>query len=193
MQSLIEIRMRIRVRGQREVRGMMSNWKIAIVSVTLFTAFYLVALETHAEQTGNTYGQWRVYGGGPENLHYSTLKKITRENVHKLEVAWTYDTGDAFEGSEMQCNPISVNGVLYVTTPKLRVLALDAADGKLIWSFDPSEGKKLLRQRVNRGLTYWEEGEDKRIFFTFRHFICALDARTGRLITSFGDAGRGDM
>src|SRR4030095_17079067 len=115
-----------------------------------------------------------------------------RENVLQLEVAWTYDTGDAFEGSEMQCNPIVVNDVLYVATPKLRVLALDAPSGALIWSFDPNEGKKPA-QRVNRGLTYWEEGDSKVIFFCFRHFICALDAKTGRLISSFGDAGRVDM
>ena len=157
--------------------------------MTFFTLFCAGALEAQAEEA---YRQWRVYGGGPENIHYSALNQIKRENVHQLEVAWTYDTGDAFEGSEMQCNPIVVNDVLYVTTPKLRVLALDAASGKLIWSFDPNEGKKP-GQRVNRGLTYWEEGDNKTIFFCFRHFICALDAKTGRLISSFGDAGRVDM
>jgi glucose dehydrogenase len=55
------------------------------------------------------------------------------------------------------------------------------------------QGKKLIGQRVNRGLTYWEEGENKVIFLCFRHFICALDAKTGQLINSFGDAGRVDM
>jgi quinoprotein glucose dehydrogenase len=169
---------------------MMIDWKIGVVSgVTFLTLFCAGALEAQAEEA---YQQWRVYGGGPENIHYSALNQIKRENVHQLEVAWTYDTGDAFEGSEMQCNPIVVNDVLYVTTPKLRVLALDAASGKLSWSFDPNEGKKP-GQRVNRGLTYWEEGDNKVIFFCFRHFICALDAKTGRLISSFGDAGRVDM
>ena len=61
-------------------------------------------------------------------------------NVQKLKVAWTFDTGDEFKGSEMQCNPIVVDGVLYATTPKLRVIALDAATGKLRWSFDPNDG-----------------------------------------------------
>ncbi len=170
---------------------MMRNWSIRVVGV--FAMFCAGSLEAQADETRNAYRQWRVYGGGLENLHYSALNQINRENVHQLEVAWTYDTGDTYEGSEMQCNPINVNGVLYVTTPKLRVLALDATNGKLIWSFDPNEGKKLIGQRVNRGLTYWEEGENKVIFFTFRHFICALDAKTGRLIGSFGDAGRVDM
>ena len=65
-----------------------------------------------------------------ESTRYSTLDQINRENVQKLQVAWTFDTGDVFEGSEMQCNPIIVHGVLFATTPKLRVIALDAATGK---------------------------------------------------------------
>src|SRR5262245_4992971 len=156
----------------------MSHRKIRVASsVVLIAAFFAAGSEAQAEQTDNAYREWRVYGGGSENLHYSALSQINRENVHQLEVAWTYDTGDTFEGSEMQCNPIVVDGLLYATTPKLRVLALDAADGKLMWSFDPSEGKKLLGQRVNRGLTYWKSGDDERVLLTFRHFIYALDAK----------------
>lgn len=182
--------MRICVRVKKHLR-MMTNWKIRVANgVTLLTLFCASVLEAQSE---GAYRQWRVYGGGSENMHYSALNQITRENVNQLEVAWTYDTGDTYERSEMQCNPIAINGVLYVTTPKLRVLALDAATGKLIWAFDPSDGKKLIGQRVNRGLTYWEEGEKQTIFFSFRHFIYALDAKAGQLIGSFGDAGRVDM
>src|ERR1700704_3976776 len=79
------------------------------------------------------YRDWRVYGGGPENIRYSKLDQINRDNVSRLQVAWTYDTGDAFPGSEMQCNPIIVDGVLFASTPKLRVIALAAATGALRW------------------------------------------------------------
>src|SRR5260370_37836324 len=98
------------------------------------------------------YRDWRVYGGSPENIRYSKLDQINRDNVTRLQVAWTYDTGDAFPGSEMQCNPIVIDGVLYATTPKLRVIALDASTGKLLWSFDTNEGKKLVGKSRNRGL-----------------------------------------
>src|ERR1700758_5669192 len=98
------------------------------------------------------YRDWKVYGGGPENIRYSKLDQINRGNVGRLQVAWTYDTGDAFPGSEMQCNPIVIDGVLYATTPRLRVIALDAATGKLLWSFDPNEGKKVVGKSRNRGL-----------------------------------------
>jgi hypothetical protein len=71
-------------------------------------------------------GDWPHYGGGPEQTRYSPLAQITTANVASLKVAWTYDTGDTFEGSEMQCQPVVAHGVLYATSPKLRVFALDA-------------------------------------------------------------------
>ncbi len=138
--------------------------------------------------------EWKMFGGGPENIHYSSLRQINRENVNKLEVAWTYDTNDAFDGSEMQCNPVIADGVLYATSPKLRVIALDAATGNVRWSFDPNEGKKPLGKVRNRGVTYWEsDNGDKRIYFAFRHLLYALDAKTGQMVNSFGQSGRVDL
>ena len=81
--------------------------------------------------------EWPV-NGGPGNIRYSLSTQINQDNVKQLEVAWTYDSGDAFEGSEMQSNPIVVGGLLYATTPKMRVIALNAATGREIWSFNPS-------------------------------------------------------
>src|SRR5579863_6215477 len=66
-----------------------------------------------------SYQGWKVYGGSPDNIHYSSLRQINRDNVKELKVAWTYDSGDAFPGSEMECNPIIIHGILYATTPKL--------------------------------------------------------------------------
>jgi len=85
------------------------------------------------------YREWRMFGGGPDNIHYSTLDQITRDNVHRLEVAWRFDSGDEFPGSEMQCNPLIVHDTLFASTPKLRIIALNAATGKLIWSFQTSQ------------------------------------------------------
>ncbi|MCI0421462.1 MAG: hypothetical protein L0387_11505 [Acidobacteria bacterium] len=136
----------------------MRTWKIGIV-----TGLALLAgsLEAERKLSSHEYREWRVYGGGSKNIHYSALRQITRENVRRLEAAWAYDTGDAFEGRGCSATLIVVDGVLYATTPKLRVIALDAPTGKLIWSFDPSEGKKLLGRERNRGVTYWQDGEDK--------------------------------
>jgi quinoprotein glucose dehydrogenase len=140
-----------------------------------------------------SYREWRVAGGGPESIRYSTLKQINRSNVAKLEIAWTHDTGDAFKGSELQCNPIIVDGVMYAATPKLRIIALEAATGKLLWSFDPFDGKKTTSKVRNRGLVFWEDGSDRRIFFTAYYSLYSLDARTGKPVESFGDGGRVDL
>jgi quinoprotein glucose dehydrogenase len=142
------------------------------------------------------YRSWPVYGGGPENSHYSALTQIDRNNVSKLKVAWTYDSGDAFVGSEMECNPIVVNGILYATTPKLRVIALDAGTGALKWSFDPNQGGHVVNKMRNRGVTFWTDPAgtaSKRIFFVSRQYLYALDAETGNPIPGFGEEGRIDL
>ncbi len=172
--------------------------KRLISGITIFLALLPVWFsQRSAAQTKNPpdkiYNEWRRFGGASDNTHYSTLSQIDRQNVHQLEVAWTFDTGDAFRGSEMQCNPIIVDGVMYATTPKVRVIALDAATGKLLWSFDPNEEKTAVGKMRNRGLNYWENGTDKRIFFGFRHWLYAIDAKTGKPAQDFGQGGRIDL
>ena len=139
------------------------------------------------------YRSWQIYGGGHDQIRYSALDQINRRNVHRLQVAWSYDTGDAFSGSEMQCNPIVIDGVLYATTPRLRVIALDAATGVLRWSFDPYEGRPTPGKRRNRGLMYWQDGDDRRVYFAADHLFYALDALTGRPVPGFGDGGKIDL
>jgi glucose dehydrogenase len=125
---------------------------------------------------------WPYYGGAQDHRRYSPLTQMTPENVRALRVARTYDTGDAFEGSEMRCQPVIARGVLYAASPKLRVFALDAATGAHTWSFNPDpDATRPSRTRI-RGLMYWERGDDRRIDFAARHWLYALDARTGRLL-----------
>ena len=116
----------------------------------------------------NAFGsdtEWPV-NGGPNNIRYSDLTQITPENVSRLQVAWTYDSHDAFKDSEMQSNPIVVEGVLYATTPKLHVIALNATTGKELWNFDPAGGAAPQRRYRHRGVTVYQD----RVFFTHRNF-----------------------
>ena len=99
--------------------------------------------------------EWPV-NGGPYNIRYSPLTQITPRECRLLKVAWTYDSHDAFKDSEMQSNPIVVDGVLYATTPKLRVVALDAATGREIWTFDPAGGSAAQRRYRHRGVTVYQ-------------------------------------
>jgi quinoprotein glucose dehydrogenase len=157
-------------------------------------AIFVAALLTAALQAAPPYRDWTVYGGGPESIRYSALDQINRTNVSRLQVAWSFDTGDAFPDSDMECNPIVVNGLLYATTPKLRLIALDAATGKLRWSFDPRPpDQHTIGRARNRGVTYWAEGADRRVFLPASHWLYALDARTGTPIKTFGENGRVDL
>jgi quinoprotein glucose dehydrogenase len=163
----------------------------ATAALALALAFAPPGNERRIPKDG--YREWKVYGGSPESIRYSTLDQINPHNVSRLRIAWIYDTGDATEGSEMECNPIVVRGVVYATSPQLRVIALDAATGKLLWSFTPLAETGGPGKSRNRGVTYWEDGEDRRIFVVALQWLYALDAVTGKPVTAFGEKGRVDL
>ncbi|HEU4391930.1 MAG TPA: pyrroloquinoline quinone-dependent dehydrogenase [Blastocatellia bacterium] len=128
-----------------------------------------------------------TYGGGPEGIRYSSLRQINRDNVRQLQVAWSFDATDGPGDSQTQ--PIIVDGVLFGLTAKHKVVALDAATGKLLWRFDSAiEGRG-----PNRGLTYWRAGKESRVFAAVQSFVYALDAATGKPISDFGNEGRIDL
>lgn len=138
---------------------------------------------------GSDPRDWPVYGGDDAHSHYTTLDQISPANVGRLQVAWTFDTGDAFEGSEMQANPIVIDGVLYATTPKLQVFALDAATGEQLWRFDPNDGESGTSRIRHRGVVVTGD----RVLFNDRNRLYALDRATGEPIPTFGDGGWVDL
>jgi quinoprotein glucose dehydrogenase len=157
---------------------------------------YLVAVLvcTSGVQAPRQPVEWPAYGGGPESMRYSPLKQITRENVSHLKVAWTFDASDGVMGSELEVNPIVVNGVLYATTVSLHTVALNAATGELVWRFDPYNGRNVRGGGGRtRGVLYWSDGQDQRVFVAVQQFLYALDAKTGRPIPAFGNNGRIDL
>jgi len=136
---------------------------------------------------------WKTTGGDPGNSRYSALDQINRGNVGSLRVAWTYHTGDAPAGnSQIQATPIVIDGVLYMTTPALAVVALRAESGKLIWRFDPFRNR-VRETHANRGVVYWASGAERRIFFSAGRRLYALDAATGEPAKTFGDSGWVDL
>jgi quinoprotein glucose dehydrogenase len=136
--------------------------------------------------TTQQHQDWPVYGGAPENNHYSSLTQINRNNVKQLTAAWSFDTQE--EGG-LQTSPIVIEGVLYGITPTQKVFALDAATGKLLWKFDSG----IKGTQPDRGLAYWADGKNSRILVGVMNSLYALDAATGKPISTFGEQGRIDL
>jgi quinoprotein glucose dehydrogenase len=143
-------------------------------------------LGASAQNSSHDNSDWPAFGGAPENQHYSPLKQINKSNVKKLQVAWSYDTE---ESGVMQTSPIVVNGVLYGISPTQKVFALDAATGKVKWKFDSG----IVGTQPDRGLAYWNSGDDRRIIVGLMNFVYELNAETGKPVEGFGDHGRIDL
>jgi quinoprotein glucose dehydrogenase len=198
----------------------MKRLRLTLLARHLTFPFLIVSL-SHARPQSNppslssTQNQsWPVNGGAPGNMHYSPLAQINSANVANLTVAWTYDT---HEQGGLQTSPIIVDGILYGITPTQKVFALDAATGKILWTFDSG----IVGTQPNRGLAFWSApasaatmarksadattsgaatdgttasaSADKRILVGVMHFLYALDAATGKPISSFGNQGRIDL
>ena len=170
----------------------------AVVGTVVASLLYAAVLHPKGSPSDRHRG-WSTYAGTPDAMRYSSLSQVDTSNVHRLQVAWTYSSGDADPKgrTQMQCNPVVIDGVLYAISPTLRLLALDAATGRLRWTFDPwsSDGKTgkadLGNLTVSRGVAYWQDprGVDRRIFFSVGRRTYAVDAATGRAIPSFGKGG----
>ena len=151
------------------------------------------------------YKSWKVYGGSKDGAHYSSLTEIDTNNVNQLRVAWTFHTGDADTAfhTQIQCNPIVIDGVLFGTTPKMKLFALNAATGKQIWLFDPDAKIKdtsaqtrllMMFSNTGRGVTYWTDGKnDKRVFYTAGDQLFCVNAVNGNSVTTFGNNGHVDL
>jgi quinoprotein glucose dehydrogenase len=144
--------------------------------------------------------EWKVYGGNKTSTHYSPLTEVDTNNVTQLQVAWEYHTGDADTKTQIQVNPIIVNGILYGVSPKLKLFAVDAATGKEKWSFNPidtsktNKGKGYFAMNVCRGVTYYSDGDkDARIFYAAGSTLYCIDAGSGSPVTAFGDTGKLDL
>jgi quinoprotein glucose dehydrogenase len=164
---------------------------------------YVVSLFSCKENEVKSYETWPVYNGSKEGIKYSSLTQIDTNNVSKLKVAWQYNSGDAdtLNYSQIQCNPIIVDSILYGVNPLMKLFAIDASNGKQKWVFDVkkfiehSAKKSNFHNMINsRGVAYWTDGKaDKRIFFTAGSHTYAIDANSGVPISSFGDEGSIDL
>lgn len=169
--------------------------RLVLVTGSAMLAALVAAAAPQVRLPATTHVDWAVYRGDPGGNQYSPLAQIHAANVHRLVPAWTYHTGDASTRSTMHVNPIVVDGVLYITTPALKVVALDAATGRERWVFDPAAHRDdgaIIRLR-NRGVAYWRHAAGDRVFHFAKDRMFALDARTGAVVKGFGRDGFVDL
>ena len=135
------------------------------------------------------------YLGGPDSSHYSALKQINVGNVNKLDVAWSYPTGE----ETYTFSPLVIDNIAYLAAKHGSLVAVDAATGKELW-VHPFESAGAVPSRFGgiagqRGGNYWESKDrsDRRIFVSQGGFLQAIDAKTGKLVDSFADHGKLDL
>ncbi|MBS1814181.1 MAG: PQQ-binding-like beta-propeller repeat protein [Acidobacteria bacterium] len=129
---------------------------------------------------------WTSYNADQANTHSSPLAQINRTNVQQLKLAWHYDAGSS---GGLETNPLVIGRMLFAYTTSLKVVALDATNGKELWTFTPA----LTGHQPSRGFTFWQQGKEKRLFAYAMNYAYALDPDTGKPITSFGEGGRIDL
>ncbi len=137
------------------------------------------------------YRSWTSYMGDKARTHYSSLNQINVDNVQDLEVAWTFSTNDAIPeaNTEIQNNPLIIDGILYATSPQLKLFALNAGTGEKIWMFDPFEGESPRARNRNRGINYWTDGNEQRLFYVVGSRLYSVDIKTGQAAEGFGENG----
>lgn len=149
------------------------------------------------------YAGWTSYAGSKDGIRYSSNNQINRDNVAGLQIAWEYSTHDKDTGnrSQNQCNPLVTGGVLYGTSPRLKLFALDAGTGEQKWLFDPAAEDTSMKNdraaslKVCRGLAYWQDssGNDRRLFYSVGNKTYAISAASGKPVRSFGKGGWIDL
>jgi quinoprotein glucose dehydrogenase len=146
-------------------------------------------------------GDWAAYGRDASGSRFSPLTQITRENVTRLAVAWTYRTGDTArtrQPAKFEATPLMVDGTLYLSTPFGRAIALDPSTGAVRWTYDGHVDRNgNWGDFANRGVSTWVDPAasanapcKRRIYLTtIDARIIALDAKRGTLCAGFGDHG----
>jgi len=153
------------------------------------------------QQQQKEYTSWPQYKGSNENIHYSSLTQVDTSNVKQLQVAWEYHTGDADTAnhSQIQCNPIIIDSIMFGVSPKMKLFAADARTGKEKWVFNPfdsmtADKKMFFILNNSRGVTYWSDGAtDKRIYYTAGSDLYCVNAETGKMVMDFADRGKLDL
>lgn len=161
----------------------MRKFEISALLLVIFTVALCPGCTTKTFDDGN----WAAAGGNPGQTKFSKLNQIDRSNVHRLKQAWVYHSGNPV--GNIQCNPLVVDGRVYITTGEQHLVALDGVTGTELWRFRPERGSEVF-SNVNRGLAMYANGNEQILYYGAGTYLVAVNAVDGTALSSFGDAGR---
>jgi quinoprotein glucose dehydrogenase len=141
--------------------------------------------------------EWAYVGSEQSETKYSAAADITPSNAGQMELAWQWRPNelalsDKTQPGNFQATPLMIDDVLYLSTSFNRVVALNAETGAELWAFDPKaylDGPGINLYYQHRGVAFWREGNESRIFMNSHDRLFSVDAKTGQLVTSFGQNG----
>jgi quinoprotein glucose dehydrogenase len=178
----------------------MTSWPIPLQIVLVLALPMSSAAATVQSPDRPYHGEWRYHHGDAAGTRYSPLDRIDAANVDRLRVAWTWTSKGVIDGIELrnQSTPLMIGGTLYFTAGNQRaVVAADARTGRTLWTWQMDEPDRLRiapRRGSGRGVSWWSDGDDARIYVVTPGFhLAALDARTGNPVTTFGAGGTVDL
>lgn len=163
---------------------------ISVVRTFALLGIALPGVTAKTDQHSPTgYSSWQSYAGSADSAQYSDLDQINLSNVQDLEIAWSYSTAD---NNRYFFAPLVVREVAYVLAQDFSIVALDAMSGKELWKHRPENADQAM---TTRGINYWESDDrtEGRLFFASGHKLRAIDARTGRRVSSYGKDGSVDL
>ena len=159
----------------------------SLMGIKLLLFFLFLSCGNDSDQE---FKSWSIYSGDASGSKYSNLSEVNKTNIAQLKLIWELEIYDKKENHRhgIQCNPIIIGDQMFVIGPDMKVHAINATQGNLNWSFDPFPGEKYSGN--SRGVTYFDDGKNGRLYFVAASFLFCIDALSGKSVDSFGEGGK---
>jgi len=167
--------------------------KLIITELAVVATSLVFAGCSQDQDAAHSDVDWPIYNGDWGGTKYSSLDQINKDNVGELELLWRYRVDDAGDGRStvLQTNPMVVDGIVYLASAGAKLIAIDLHTRETLWVHRPPDDLRGAA-RV-RGVTFWQDGDDRRIYYGSGVSLFAVNADTGQLVEAFGQGGKIDL
>jgi glucose dehydrogenase len=150
------------------------HWLLVLILAGILLAFFYLWKGNQPIHSSTSDVNWAEYNGGADRNHFSALTQIDTQHIGRLEKVWEYNSGGAdtvTNQTQVQCNALIIDGVLFGISASSQAFALDAATGLELWKTIFTDETFAM---TSRGVTYWTDGTAKRIFFAYGHWQATI-------------------